>query len=119
LSIVFVAAECVHGFQGRPGITARAPWVVAFTFGLLHGLGFASALGEVGLPAAHIPMALLFFSVGVEIGHFCFVGVVVVLIVLARRGRWSFPSWARLVPPYAIGSVAMLWLLQRVASFWG
>src|SRR6185503_14263888 len=66
LSIVFVAAEIVHGRQGREGVTARAPWVVALTFGLLHGLGFAGALSEVGLPQGYIPLALLFFSVGVE-----------------------------------------------------
>jgi hypothetical protein len=118
LSIVFVATECVHSFQGRPGITERAPWLVALTFGLLHGLGFASALGEVGLPRGHIPMALLFFSAGVEIGHFLFVGSVLALIILARRSRLPAPRWARLVPPYAIGSVATFWLLQRITTFW-
>ena len=66
LSIVFVAAEIVHGLRGKPGLTARAPWVVAFSFGLLHGFGFAGALAEVGLPQKAIPMALLTFNVGVE-----------------------------------------------------
>ena len=60
LSIVFVAAEIIHSRQDRPGLTERAPWVVAFTFGLLHGLGFAGALSEVGLPQHAIPIALLF-----------------------------------------------------------
>ncbi len=69
LSIVFVAAEIVHGLRGNPGLTARAPWVVAFTFGLLHGFGFAGALAEVGLPQKAIPVALLMFNVGVEIGQ--------------------------------------------------
>ena len=68
LSIVFVAAEVVHGLRGKPGLTARAPWVVAFSFGLLHGFGFAGALAEVGLPQKAIPVALLMFNVGVEIG---------------------------------------------------
>ena len=70
LSIVFVAAEIVHGRQGRPGLTARWPWVIAFTFGLLHGFGFAGALSEVGLPQNAIPVALLFFNIGVESANF-------------------------------------------------
>lgn len=117
LSIVFVASEIVHGWQGREGITARAPWMVALTFGLLHGLGFAGALSEVGLPQGHIPLALLFFSVGVEAGHFLFIGVVLALIALVRRVKLPAPQWAQLVLPYAIGSVAAFWLIQRVAGF--
>jgi len=117
LSILFVAAEILHGQQGREGITARAPWLVALTFGLLHGLGFASGLSEAGLPQRHIPLALLFFSLGVEAGHFLFVGMVLSVIALARRARLPAPEWARLVPPYAIGSVAMFWLIQRIAAF--
>jgi HupE/UreJ protein len=117
LSIVFVAAEILHGRQGREGITARAPWVVALTFGFLHGLGFAGGLSEAGLPPAHIPLALLCFSVGVEAGHFLFVGVVWSAIALARRLQLRMPHWAPLVPPYAIGSVAMFWVIQRIAAF--
>ncbi|HWQ92542.1 MAG TPA: HupE/UreJ family protein [Clostridia bacterium] len=117
LSIVFVAAEIVRERRGVSGITARAPWVVAFTFGLMHGLGFASGLSEAGLPAAHIPTALLFFSIGVEVGHLLFVGVALSLIALMRRVRFVVPRWAELVPPYAIGALAMFWVIQRAASF--
>ncbi len=117
LSIVFVAAEILHGYRGRVGIAARAPWVVAFTFGLLHGLGFAGGLSEVGLPAGHIPTALLFFSVGVETGHLLFVAVVLGLILFGRRAWSSAPQRVQLVPAYAIGSVAMFWVIQRVAAF--
>lgn len=117
LSIVFVAAEIVHGRQGRIGIAARAPWVVAFAFGLLHGLGFAGGLAEAGLPTGHIPLALLFFSIGVETGHFLFIGAVLALVALARRLPWMAPRWAALVPAYAIGAVAMFWVIQRVAAF--
>ena len=78
LSIVFVAAEIIRRRQGQPGLTERAPWVVAFTFGLLHGMGFAGALNKVGLPAQAIPLALLFFNVGAEIGQLAFIAVVVV-----------------------------------------
>ena len=117
LSIVFVAAEILCGRQGRGGVTARAPWIVAFMFGLMHGLGFAGGLSEAGLPDAHIPTALLFFSLGVEAGHFLFIGVVLSLIAAARRVKWSAPQWAQLVPPYAVGSVAMFWVIQRIAAF--
>lgn len=117
LSIVFVAAEIVRMDRGLPSITARLPWLVAFSFGLMHGLGFASGLSEAGLPVAHIPTALLFFSLGVETGHFLFIGVILSLIALVRRIRIPFPRWTELVPPYAIGSVAMFWVVQRVAVF--
>jgi hypothetical protein len=117
LSIVFVAAENVRQRRGIEGITARAPWVVAFSFGLMHGLGFAGGLSEAGLPAGHIPSALLFFSLGVETGHFLFIGVVLAFIALIRRIRIPIPRWAELIPPYAIGSVAMFWVIQRIAAF--
>lgn len=117
LSIVFVACEIVHGRQGRPGLTEQWPWIIALTFGLLHGLGFAGALSDVGLPATHIPLALLFFSVGVETGQFLFIGAVLTFVTLARRIRVPFPCWAELVPPYAIGTVAMFWVIQRISTF--
>jgi hydrogenase/urease accessory protein HupE len=117
LSIVFVAVEIVHWKRGREGIAAKAPWMVAFAFGLIHGLGFAGGLSDIGLPAGHIPTALLFFSLGVESGHFMFIGAVIALKVLVRRLNSPTPSWALLVPPYAIGIIAMFWVIQRVAAF--
>ena len=117
LSIVFVATEILHAQQGREGITARMPWLVAFTFGLLHGFGLASALSEIGLPQGQIPLALLFFNVGVEFGQLLFIAVALSLILLIRRIRFDFPGWAARVPPYAIGSLAMFWVIQRVAAF--
>jgi hydrogenase/urease accessory protein HupE len=117
LSIVFVASEIVHTRAGRPGLTARAPWLVAFTFGLMHGLGFAGGLSEAGLPVGHIPTALVFFSAGVETGHFLFIGSVLSLIAFMRRIRIPAPRWGELVPPYAIGSLAMFWVIQRIAAF--
>lgn len=117
LSIVFVACEIVHRRQGRLGLTERWPWVVALTFGLLHGLGFAGALSEVGLPEAHIPLALLFFSLGVETGQFLFIAAVLLMVMLARQSRWTLPRWSAFVPPYAIGSVAAFWIIQRIAAF--
>lgn len=117
LSIVFVAAEILRQRRGVEGITARAPWLVAFSFGLMHGLGFAGGLSEAGLPEGHIPTALLFFSVGVEAGHFLFIGVVLSLVYVVRRVQLPIPRWLELVPPYAIGSVAMFWVIERVAAF--
>lgn len=117
LSIVFVATEILYAQRGREGITARMPWLVAFTFGLLHGFGFAGALTEIGLPQGQIPLALLFFNVGVEIGQLVFVAAALSVIVLVRRIRFDFPGWAARVPPYAIGSLAMFWVIQRVAAF--
>jgi len=117
LSIVFVALEIVRQREGWGGIASRAPWIVAFTFGLLHGFGFAGALSEVGLPQNHIPAALFFFNVGVEIGQIAFIAVVLAVIALVRRFPLRMPQWTELIPPYAIGSIAMFWVIQRVAAF--
>jgi hydrogenase/urease accessory protein HupE len=117
LSIVFVAAEILHWKRGRIGIAARAPWVVAFAFGLIHGLGFAGGLSDIGLPAGHIPTALVFFSLGVETGHFMFIGAVLSFIAIVRGLDISVPSWAERLPPYAIGGIAMFWVIQRIAAF--
>jgi len=85
LSIVFVAREVVELRRGRPGLTARYPWVVSFTFGLMHGFGFAGALAEVGLPQRAIPVALLFFNVGVEIGQLIALSIMLGVILWWRR----------------------------------
>lgn len=117
LSIVFVAGEVVHGLRGRPGLTARAPWVVAFAFGLLHGFGFAGALAEVGLPQKAIPVALLMFNVGVELGQLLFVIAVVALRAVFAHLPLTAPRWATYVPAYAIGTLAMYWVFERIAAF--
>jgi hydrogenase/urease accessory protein HupE len=120
LSIVFIAAEIVHGRQGRPGLTERFPWIVAFTFGLLHGFGFAGALSEVGLPRAAIPAALLFFNLGVEAGQLAFVALILSILRVARlvghRNGMTGPVWAWRLPPYAIGGIASFWLIQRIVN---
>jgi hypothetical protein len=121
LSIVFVAREIVQVHRGRPGITTRWPWAVSFTFGLMHGFGFAGALAEVGLPQSSIPVALLFFNVGVEIGQLMFVGAVLTVISVGWRAaqqlRWSQAAWFWRIAPYAIGALASFWLVERVAAF--
>ena len=117
LSIVFVAAEILRTKSGHGGITARAPWIVAFAFGLLHGFGFAGALSDIGLPQAHIPVALLFFNLGVEAGQLLFIAAILSLIYLQQRLRLQLPRWSESVPPYLVGTVAMFWVMQRVAAF--
>jgi HupE/UreJ protein len=117
LSIVFVACEIVHGDRGQPGLTARWPWIVAFTFGLLHGFGFAGALAELGLPQRAIAPALLFFNVGVEAGQILFIAAVLIAARPLRRAASRLPRSARLFPAYGIGGLAMFWLIQRIAAF--
>ena len=108
---------CVpHRLEACATLTSRAPWLVAGTFGLLHGFGFAGALSQVGLPANDIPLALLFFNVGVEAGQLAFVVVALGVIALLRRIR--LPEWAPILPPYAIGSVAMFWIIERTVAIW-
>jgi hydrogenase/urease accessory protein HupE len=118
LSIAFVAAELIRGTRGKAGLTTHAPWLVAFGFGLLHGFGFAGALAEVGLPEGAIPTALLCFNVGVEIGQLMFVAIVVAAMLLMKRIPTTFPHWAPLTVPYAIGGMAMFWTVERIAAFW-
>ena len=117
LSIVFLASEIMHTRAGRPGLTYRQPWIVAFAFGLLHGLGFAGALSAIGLPANAIPIALLFFNVGVEIGQLLFIAAVLALIYGTRRIRLPRSDWSWKLPVYAIGTVAAYWTIQRAGQF--
>jgi hydrogenase/urease accessory protein HupE len=120
LSIVFVASEILHLHYGREGLAVRKPWLVAFSFGLLHGLGFAGALAEIGLPENAIPLSLLFFNIGVEIGQLVFVAAVLIVVALARRflRNSSVPRWAAVTPAYMIGGIASFWLVERTVAFW-
>ena len=118
LSILFLATEIVHGLRGRPALTARQPWIVAFVFGLLHGFGFAGALAEVGLPQQAIPLALLFFNVGVELGQLVFVAAVLVLGQLLQSIGSMPIRQGQLAASYVIGGLAAMWTIERVAGFW-
>lgn len=115
LSIVFVGVEIIRLHRGEHGLTVRQPWLVAFAFGLLHGFGFASALTELGLPPADLPLALLSFNIGVEIGQVAFVLVVLALQWAVRVLTLDPPPWSRNLPAYAIGSLAMFWFLDRMS----
>lgn len=115
LSIVFVAVEAVKVRRGEGGVAAERPWLVAFGFGLLHGLGFASALANLGIPAAEIPLALLFFNVGVEIGQLLFILVVLSLVASVRRLDLRLPHQGAALSVYMLGTVAAFWFIERTA----
>jgi hydrogenase/urease accessory protein HupE len=123
LSIMFLAAELAHPAPEKR-LTARYPWAVAFAFGLLHGLGFARALSELGLPGGDIPLALLAFNLGVEAGQLLFIAVMLTIdlslarLVPAIMRRASTPGGpAMRSAAYAIGSVSAFWLVTRLAAF--
>jgi HupE / UreJ protein len=116
LSILFLARELAKPRDGHIGLMERYPWMVAFSFGLLHGFGFAGALREVGLPVSDIPLALFTFNAGVEIGQLLFVGIVLLAIAGLRRFSPRIPSWTRAAPAYGIGTMAAFWWLQRMAA---
>ena len=117
LSILFLAIEIIHSRQGKISLTEQYPWVVAFAFGLFHGLGFAGALSEIGLPQQEIPLALLMFNVGVETGQLLFIAVVLALFAVLKRLPVTPPQGAWRVLPYSIGSIAAYWTIDRVMSF--
>jgi HupE / UreJ protein len=114
-SIVFVALEVLRSYRGEHGLTVRYPWLIAGSFGLLHGFAFAGSLAQIGLPEHNIPLSLFLFNVGVEVGQLLFVAAALAVKALLERLPRRFPDWAHLVPPYAIGSLASFWVLQRLS----
>jgi hydrogenase/urease accessory protein HupE len=122
LSIVFLASEIVRGDQTC--LTYRYPVTVSMSFGLLHGFGFAAVLGEIGLPPSEIPVSLLFFNVGVELGQLLFIGALIILLRIAlflwksTRPHTDIPTRWQPAAAYFIGTLATFWTIERVASFW-
>jgi hydrogenase/urease accessory protein HupE len=116
LSILFLAAEIVRSRQGEASLTERRPWLVALAFGLFHGLGFAGALSEVGVPPSEVPLALFMFNVGVETGQVLFVVAVVGMLGVWRRLPLSVPHGAWRLTPYSIGALAAFWTIERVVA---
>ena len=117
LSILFLASEIIHKHNGQISLTEQYPWLIAFIFGLFHGLGFAGALSEIGVPQHEVPLALFMFNVGVETGQLMFIAVVLSLLALLRRLPVTLPQGAWRILPYGIGSVAAFWTIDRVMSF--
>jgi hypothetical protein len=119
LSILFLGPEIVRSWRGQSSYTIRHPWVVAFAFGLLHGFGFAGALTSAGLPRTELPLALLTFNIGVEIGQ---VGFILLVLLLERSFRIlevRWPRWVQAVPGYTVGSLGAFWTIQRLAILLG
>ncbi|MSQ98305.1 MAG: HupE/UreJ family protein [Xanthomonadales bacterium] len=113
-SILFLGPEIVRRWQGETSFTIRNPWVVAFAFGLLHGFGFATALTSAGLPPSDVPLALVCFNVGVELGQLTFVALIVLLERALSRAPVVWPRWVMMIPGYAVGSMGAFWTIQRV-----
>jgi hypothetical protein len=115
LSIMFVAAETFRQKRSEDDLASKAPWMIAFAFGLLHGLGFGGALKEIGLPQSDVPLALLTFNLGVEAGQLMFVFAVLGLKAIVYRLLELKVPWARTATGYGIGSLAAVWFVQRLA----
>ena len=119
LSILFLGPEVVRKERGETSLTIRHPWVVAFAFGLLHGFGFASGLTALGLSGKEIPLALLMFNVGVEIGQLVFVAVIIALERSFRTLEIHWPRWVQWLPGYTVGSLGAYWTIQRTLLLFG
>ena len=119
LSILFLGPEIVRSWRGETSFTIRHPWVVAFAFGLLHGFGFASALTSAGLPRHELPLALVSFNVGVELGQLAFIALILALERSFRILEVRWPRWAQALPGYTVGSLGAFWTVQRVALLFG
>jgi len=112
LSILFLAPEVLRAQKGGTSLTIRYPWVVAFAFGLFHGMGFASALTSLGLEARDLLAALTLFNVGVEIGQLAFVAVVLLVARALRSMELRWPQPVALIPAYAVGIAGAYWTIQ-------
>jgi hydrogenase/urease accessory protein HupE len=119
LSILFLGIEIARKWRGETSFTIRHPWVVAFCFGLLHGFGFASGLTTMGLPKAEIPLALLLFNLGVELGQMLFVLLVIALESAFRTLEIRWPRVVKYIPGYSVGTCGAFWTIQRIAILVG
>ena len=116
LSIMLLAVEVIRKYAGELTLSERYPWLVAFTFGLVHGLGFAGALSEIGVPQDEVPLSLLMFNVGVETGQVMFVVGVSLLLAGLHRVHTHAGQWVARATPYIIGGVAAFWTIERLVS---
>ena len=116
LSIAFLAREIIMGQRGETTLVHRRPWLVAFAFGLLHGFGFAGALGELGLSDADIPLALLFFNIGVELGQVGFICVLLAGHHLIQRSNKAMMFSVERGLAYGLGAIATYWFIERLPA---
>ena len=111
LSIFVLAVELTR--VKKHDMLWRNPWWLAAGFGLLHGMGFAGALAETGLPQDNLPLALLFFNVGIEIGQIAFILVVLALWMLVRRPLAPWQDRLLPIPVYILGALSAMWCIER------
>ena len=111
LSIFVLAVELTR--IRKHDMLWRNPWWLAGGFGLLHGMGFAGALAETGLPQDNLPLALLFFNVGIEVGQIAFILVVLAIWYLIRKPLASWQDRLMPVPVYVLGSLSAMWCIER------
>ncbi len=114
-TVLAVAVELARP-RAASSLARRRPWLMAATFGLLHGLGFAAALREAGLPAGEVPLALLSFNVGIEAGQVGFVLGVLALRRAVHGFAADVPGWLRQIPVYGMGTLAGYWWLDRLLA---
>lgn len=115
-SIVLVAVECVLYLRGEPTLVSRYPWPIIFTIGLIHGLGFAGALADIGLPAGEEAAALLLFNLGIEAGQLVFIAVFSGILWLTARFYAERVLHIRLICAYIIGTTGAFWTLERIVA---
>jgi hydrogenase/urease accessory protein HupE len=118
MSIVLMAYEAVRRWRGQTGFTIEHPWLVTFSFGLLHGFGFAGALRAIGIPEGDFVLALLFFNVGIEVGQLLFIGTILLLMFLFIRKFVRNPKNLSVSVAYIIGSIAVYWSIERSMFVW-
>lgn len=116
LSVMFLGPDVYRAARGGTSLTIRAPYVIAFGFGLLHGFGFADGLSTAGLPRSEVPLALLWFNVGVEIAQISCIFVLLSIAKALRRLDWPWDPFKSVIPAYVIGSAGAFWTVQRIAS---
>ena len=119
LSILFLGPEIIRVWRGESSFTIRHPWVVAFLFGLLHGVGFASGLSNLGIAGSELVFGLFMFNIGVEIGQIGFVVIILLLLDSFRTLEFRWPTWAERLPGYSVGTLGAFWTIQRVAIVLG
>jgi hydrogenase/urease accessory protein HupE len=119
LSILFLGPEVVRSWHGETSLTIQYPWAVAFAFGLLHGFGFASGLSTTGVPRSELPLALLSFNIGVELGQLGFVAVALLLAGSLRVLEMHWPVWVSRAPGYVVGTCGAYWTIQRTVMLFG
>lgn len=116
ISIVLIAVEAVNAMDGRESFASRWPWLISFSFGLLHGFGFAGALGDIGLPENAELTALLFFNIGVEFGQVSFICVLLIAFWCFAKIAATRIDSLRRATAYTVGTAGAFWTFERLGT---